>query len=61
MTTAEVAAEAQVTPKTVTRWVADGSLTPAAKLPGLRGAYLFDRTAINAYIKASRKSGTDAA
>lgn len=28
-------------PSSISRWVAAGRLTPALKLPGLRGAYLF--------------------
>lgn len=31
---------------TLTRWVADGRLTPATKLPGGNGAFLFDRSAV---------------
>ena len=42
MTTAEVAEQCGgVSVKTVIRWVESGALTPAQKLPGLRGAYVF--------------------
>lgn len=29
-------------PSTLSRWVQIGRITPAQKLPGLRGAFLFD-------------------
>lgn len=35
-------------PSTITRLVQTGRLTPAAKLPGIRGAYLFNRADIEA-------------
>lgn len=31
---------------TLSRWVALGRITPAAKLPGLRGPFLFDRAEV---------------
>lgn len=31
---------------TISRWVANGTLKPATKLPGLSGAFLFHRTDI---------------
>ena len=34
-------------PSTITRFVAEGKLTPARKMPGKRGAYLFHRADIN--------------
>ena len=34
---------------TVVRWVAAGDLTPATKLPGLRGAFLFDPATVNRF------------
>ena len=46
--TAVVCAELNVTASTVSRWVAAGRLTPAAKAPGLRGGYLFTRAAVDA-------------
>ncbi len=42
MTTAEVAAAWGVNVRTVNRDVKRGTLQPAAKAPGLRGAHLFD-------------------
>lgn len=39
--TQEVARRAGKDVRTVNRWVIDGRLTPAVKLPGLRGARLF--------------------
>ena len=42
MRTAEVADVLQVSTRTVARFVASGDLKPAMRLPGLRGAFLFD-------------------
>ena len=56
MTTAEVAEQCGgVSVKTVIRWVESGALTPAQKLPGLRGAYLFDPAEV-ARFKKSRET-----
>ena len=38
----------QASPSTITRLVRSGQLTPAMKLPGLRGAYLFNRADVEA-------------
>ena len=35
-------------PSTISRWVAAGKLTPAHKLPGKTGAYLFNRADVEA-------------
>lgn len=43
VTTAEVAALLRVHVRTVHRMIETGKLTPTAKAPGLRGAYLFSR------------------
>lgn len=43
MTSREVCQELGIDRRTLTRWVQDGKVTPAQKLPGLRGAYLFER------------------
>lgn len=43
MTSKEVCAALGIDRSTLTRWVQDGKVTPAQKLPGLRGAYLFER------------------
>ena len=51
--TTEAAEPLGVSVRTVHRLVTDGRLTPAAKLPGLRGAYLFataDVTALRAAL-----------
>ena len=43
LTTAETCAElGGIDRSTLTRWVQTGRITPAKKLPGLTGAYLFD-------------------
>lgn len=42
VTTAAAAKTIGVSVKTITRWVAAGALTPSQRLPGPRGAYLFD-------------------
>jgi hypothetical protein len=41
----------KASPSTIARWVASGKLVPAHKLPGLRGAYLFHRTDVEALAK----------
>jgi predicted site-specific integrase-resolvase len=38
---------------TISRWVANGTLTPATKLPGLSGAFLFHRTDIETLANGS--------
>lgn len=43
---------------TLVRWVQAGKLKPAKKLPGLRGAYLFDRRDVEA-IRAARAKTPD--
>ncbi len=45
ITTAALAERNGVTPQTIAQRVKRGELTPAAKLPGIRGAYLFDDSA----------------
>jgi predicted site-specific integrase-resolvase len=42
LTTAQVAEKLGKSVATVNRWAADGRLKPAAKAPGIRGAWLFD-------------------
>lgn len=51
--TAEVASLLGVHVSTVPRLVRSGRLTPVTKLPGKRGAYLFDPAEISAYIARS--------
>lgn len=41
LTSAEVCRELHIDRSTLTRWVAAGRIQPAAKAPGLRGAFLF--------------------
>ena len=48
LTTAEVAVLLGVSPREVARRVSTGSLEAMAKLPGVRGAYVFERAAIEA-------------
>lgn len=43
---AEVAAILRVHVRTVHRMVADGRLVPVVQAPGRKGAYLFDRAAV---------------
>ena len=45
---AEAAAIFGVTIKTITRYVARGTLVPAFKLAGIRGAYIFNRADVEA-------------
>ena len=42
MTSAAVCEELNIDRSTLSRWVAAGRISPAAKLPGIRGAFLFD-------------------
>lgn len=42
LTTAQVAEKADRSIRTVTRWIKNGRLLPALKIPGQTGAYLFD-------------------
>jgi len=48
ITTRDVAAVLGVSTREVARRVERGDLEPAAKLPGIRGAYLFHRAPIEA-------------
>lgn len=47
--TAEICRLLQCNPATVGRWVASGKLTPAHKLPGKNGAFLFTRADIEKF------------
>jgi excisionase family DNA binding protein len=53
--TDEAARILEVERSTVTRWAQAGTLTPAYKMTGLRGAYVFARADIDA-LKAERAS-----
>lgn len=46
ITTAEAAALVERSVGTINRWVAEGRLSPVRKMPGLRGAHLFDPAAV---------------
>ena len=50
LTTAQVAERAQVHPRTVAEWVEKGQLAYTIKLPGLRGAMLFDPTEVSELV-----------
>lgn len=50
MTTAEAAEALGVSIKTVTRWAASGKLTPLKKLPGPRGAFIFNSGDVEALL-----------
>lgn len=55
MTTSEVAAEFRVDVRTVHRWTAEDAsprLVPLFKTPGLRGAYVFTRAAVEKFRAA---------
>ena len=41
-------------PSTITRYVQDGKLTPATKLPGPNGAYVFHRADVVALVDQRR-------
>lgn len=49
-TTAEAAQALGVSVKTITRWVAAEKLSPVKRLPGKRGAMLFDSADIEAIL-----------
>jgi len=42
MTSGQVSQVLKVHQSTLSRWVRDGRIQPSQKLPGLRGAFLFD-------------------
>lgn len=48
LTAAEMASTFGVTVATINRWAAEGKLPVAYKLPGVRGANLFSRAAVEA-------------
>lgn len=53
--TADAAKRLGVSTRQVARMVAAGKLSPAFKAPGIRGAYLFDRTAVEELAKDGDK------
>ena len=46
LTSAQVCDELGIDRSTLSRWVVAGRIEPATKLPGLRGAYLFERAEV---------------
>lgn len=50
VTTAQIVKATGTTPATVTRWVAAEKLQPVHKGQGLRGAFLFDRDDVKAFL-----------
>lgn len=53
--TAEAAEHLQVSTRQIARMVKTGKLTPAFKANGVRGAYLFDRSQIEALAQGDAK------
>ncbi len=53
LTTAEVAQALRVHPSTISRMVDQGRLEVAIKLPGIRGAFLFDPSEVERIKEAS--------
>lgn len=49
---AEACARLNIDRSTLTRWVAAGKITPAYKLDGLRGAYLFSPVDVDRLVAA---------
>lgn len=56
LTTAEVAERLGLTPAAVSYRVRHGQLTPAAKAPGVRGAYLFDPDEVDRLLEQRKAS-----
>lgn len=54
VTSNEVCERLEISRPTLSRWVASGRLVAAQKLPGLRGAYLFDPEVIDQAVAALR-------
>lgn len=50
LTTAQVAEQANVSTRTVARWVERGQLEPAHRIPGVTGALLFDPQAVADFL-----------
>lgn len=50
LTSSEVSRLLRVSLSTVARMAEDGRLTVAQRLPGRRGAFLFARSAVDAYL-----------
>lgn len=54
MTASEVAEAFGRDTRTISRWTREGRLTPTTKLPGVTGAYIYDRAEIERLISSSR-------
>jgi excisionase family DNA binding protein len=54
---AEVCQLLHIHPSTISRWVDNGTLTPAHKLPGRNGAFVFHRADIE-HLATQRESET---
>lgn len=57
LSTTEAVERLNIDRSTLTRWVASGRIKPAHKLPGLRGAYLFDEAEVER-VKATGRNVT---
>lgn len=55
VSTTDLAELAEVTVPTVTRWVADGRVTPIYKGKGLRGAFLFHRSEVERFLSVRER------
>lgn len=55
MTTAQVVARIGRSNSTVIRMVTEGKLSPVFKAPGIRGAYLFNRSDVEALAEGNAK------
>jgi predicted site-specific integrase-resolvase len=55
VTTRDIVEETSVAPVTVSRWVADGKITPIHKGKGIRGGFLFDRNAVEAFLEERKR------
>jgi len=51
--TAEAARILQVDKTTLTRWAADGRIKPIVKMPSKNGAFLFNRSDVEALLSQS--------
>ncbi len=60
MTTADVAARWECSPRTIHRRVTAGKLAPLTKVPGLRGPYIFAAAEIERY-EATETAGREEA
>jgi len=54
----EVCVMLDVATSTLTRWVADGRLSAALKMPGRNGAFLFHRADIEALVRELTEAAT---